>query len=157
MRQTRALTALAILGVIGIVHHSPSLAEAGQGNTIMHLNGMMANAVSVSDEQKPLIHKVGDGYSGTSYSGMSSPNMTPQAMPSPQDPAVGNQPRSTGDYKSGSVSNEGRYGSTSDNYMKKESSGSSTGPYGSSVYGGPPATPSADPMIKELNRDPSMR
>ena len=152
MRQTRVLAALAIFGVMGIVHHSTSLAEAWQGSAITHLNGKMANAVSVSDEQKPLIHKVGDGYSG-----MSSPNMTPQAMPSPQNPAVGSQPRSTGDYKSGSLSNEGRYGSTSDNYMKKESSGSSTGPYGSSVYGGPPATPSADPMIKELNRDPSMR
>jgi hypothetical protein len=150
MKQTHIVTALAIFAVTGIVSQSPSLAEAWQGNVIKNLHGTMA-------EQKPLIHKVGDGY-GTSYSGMSSPNMTPQAMPSPQGPTVGNQPPSTEDYKSGSLSNQGQYGSNpSNNYFKKESSGSSSGPYGSSVYGGLPSTPSADPMIKELNRDPSMR
>lgn len=150
MKHTHIVTALAIFAVTGIVSQSPSLASAWQGNVTKNLHGKRA-------EQQPLIHKVGDGY-GTSYSGMSSPNVMPQAMPSPQDPTVGNQPRATGDYKSGSISNEGQYGSNpSNNFMKKESSGSSSGPYGSSVYGGLPSTPSADPMIKELNRDPSMR
>lgn len=64
----------------------------------------------------------------------------------------------TGEYKSGSPSNEGRYGlNPSDDYFQKESSGSSNLPYGGSIYGGLPTTPSADPMIKELSREPAMR
>jgi hypothetical protein len=101
-----------------------------------------------------LIHKVGDD----AYSGMSSSNMRPGGMSSVQGSIAGDQSRPTGEYKSGSSSNEGRYGpNPSDNYFRKESSGSSNSPYGGSVYGGPPTTPSADPMIKELSREPSMR
>ncbi|MBL8039496.1 MAG: hypothetical protein JNN16_18520 [Nitrospira sp.] len=165
MRHTHILTTLVIFAVTGIVSHSSSPAHAWQGNDIMHLNEIMANAASVSDEmrqdrkslaqvdwfeRKSLIHKVGTDV----YSGMSTPSGTPQgAVP-------GNQPNSTGDYKFSSPSNDSRYGSTSsnpsDNYLKKESSGPSTGPYGGpyggSVYGGLPSTPSADPMIKDLSR-----
>lgn len=84
--------------------------------------------------------------------------MRPDAPRSQQGPMSGEQSRPTGEYKAGSPSNESRYGSnSSDNYLRKESSGSSGGPYGGSVYGGGPTTPSADPMIKELNRDPSLR
>ena len=56
--------------------------------------------------------------------------------------------------KSGSSSNESRYGSNlSDNYLRKESSGSSpTGPYSETIYGGVPTTPSADPLVRELSR-----
>lgn len=55
--------------------------------------------------------------------------------------------------KSGSPSNESRYGpNPSDNYLRKESSGSSpTGPYSETIYGGVPTTPSADPLVKELS------
>lgn len=130
MRQAHILTALAIFAVTGAVNYSQSPAEA----------------------QESLIHKVGTD----AYSGMGSvvrPGGYQQGGPMP-----GDQSRPTGEYKAGSPSNENRYGSNpSDNYFKKESSGSSSGPYGGAVYGGPPATPSADPMIKELSRDPSMR
>jgi hypothetical protein len=164
MRQKHILTALAIFAVTGIVTHSQSLAEAWQGNAIKHLSGMMAKADYVSNKQqgqkslaqldRSLIHKVGTD----AYSGMSSSNMRPGGMSSEQGSVAGDQSRYTGEYKTGSPSNEGRYGSnSSDNYLKKESSGSSTGPYGGSIYGVGPTTPSADPMIKELSREPSMR
>lgn len=53
----------------------------------------------------------------------------------------------------------------SNNYLQKESSGSppkeSSGsrssPYPGAMYGGVPTTPSADPLVRELNRDPSIR
>ena len=166
MRLKHILTALAIFAVTGIVTHSQSLAEAWQGNTIKHLSGMMAKAASVSNEQQgqkfsvqldrseqeSLIHKVGaDGGSPTGYFGMTGGDMRPGAAQSQQGPFPGGQ----GEYKAGSPSNESRYGpNPSDNYFRKESSGSSSGPYGGSVYGGGPTTPSADPMIKELSREP---
>ena len=152
MRQKHILTALAIFAVSGIVSQSQNLAEAWQGVVIKNLNGMMV-------EQESVIHKVGaDSYSG-GYPGMSGVDMKSGAASSQQGPTPGDLYRQTGEYKSGSPNNEGRYGSNpSDSSMKRESSGSSTGPYGGSVYGGGvPTTPSADPMIKELSRDPSMR
>jgi hypothetical protein len=154
MRQAHVLTALAIFAVTGTVNHSQSLAEARQGDPIKNLSGMMTNATHVNDDRS-LIHKVGsDAYSGTlgGYMGLDVPR-------SQQGPMPGDQSRPTGEYKAGSPSTEGRYGpNPSDNYFQKESSGSSKGgPYGGSVYGGPPTTPSADPMIKELSREPSMR
>ena len=173
MRLKRILTALAIFAVTGIVTYSQSLAEAWQGNTIKHLSGMMAKAASVSNEQQQghkssaqldrseqesLIHKVGaDGGSASGYFGMPGADMRSGAAQSQQGPIPGDRSY-TGEYKAGSPSNESRYGpNPSDNYFRKESSGSSTGPYGGSVYGGGPTTPSADPMIKELSREPSMR
>ena len=171
MRQKHILTALAIFAATGIVSHSPSLAEAGQGNAITHFNGMM-NSTNLSESwqdgmlsSSPLdrssIFRVGsDSYSG-GYPGMSGADTKPGVAPSSQGSALGNQPRSTGDYRFSSPSNDSRSGSTpsnpSDNYLKKESSGSSAGPYGGSIYGGTiygglPSTPSADPMIKDLSR-----
>ena len=153
---------MAIFAVTGIVSHSQSLDEAWQGNAIKHLSGMMAKAAYVSNEQQQgqkserelLTHKV----QADAYSGMSNSNMRPGGMSSEQRFVAGDQSRHTGEYKFSSPSNEGRYGSnSSDNYLKKESSGFSTGPYGGSIYGGGLATPSADPMIKELSREPSMR
>lgn len=147
MKQTHVLTALAILAVSGAVNHFQNHAEAWQGDIIKNLNVMMG-------ENESLVYKVGTD----AYSGMSSSDMRPGGIPSEQGSAAGSQSRSTGEYKAGSSSNEGRYGSNpSENYFKKESSGSSSGPYGGSVYGGPPTTPSADPMIRELSREPSMR
>lgn len=146
MRQTHVLTALAIFAVSGAVNHFQSHAEAWQGDIIKNFNGMMV-------EQGALIYKVGTD----AYSGVSGSDMRPGGISSEQGSVAGGQSRSTGEYKGGS-SNEGRYGSNpSENYFKKESSGSSSGPYGGSVYGGPPTTPSADPMIRELSREPSMR
>lgn len=168
MRKKHVLTALAIFAVTGIGSHTQGFAEAWQGNAIKHLSGMMTNAASVNNEQQgqksstqlggseweSLIHRVG----ADAYSGMSTSNMRPGPMASPQGPTAGSQPLSTGEYKFSSPGNEGRYGSNpSDSYLKKESSGPSNGPYGGSLYGVVPSTPSADPMIKELNRDPSMR
>jgi hypothetical protein len=172
MKQMHIWRALAIFAVIGIVSHSPSIAEAGQGNAITHFNGMLTKATNLSEPwqedrlsssalDRSLIHRVGaDSYSAGGYPGMSGADMKPGVAPSSQGSASGNQPHSTGDYKFSSPSNDGRYGSShsnpSDNYLKKESSGSSTGPYGGpyggSVYGGLPSTPSADPMIKDLSR-----
>jgi hypothetical protein len=147
MRQTHVLTALAIFAVSGAVNHFQSHAEAWQGDVIKNLNGILV-------ERESLIYKVGTD----AYSGMSSSDMRPGGISSEQGSVAGSQSRYTGEYKAGSPGNEGRYGSNpSENYFKKESSGSSTGPYGGSVYGGPPTTPSADPMIRELSREPSMR
>jgi hypothetical protein len=133
MRPKHISTALAIFAVIGIVNYFQGLAEA----------------------QESLIHKV----QSDAYSGMTSPAGRPGGMPSQQGSILGDQSRQTGEYKAGSPSTEGRYGSNpSDNYFQKESSERTNSPYGGSVYGGGvPTTPSADPMIKELNRDPSMR
>jgi len=168
MRKKHVLTALVIFAVTGTVNYSQNLAEARQGDFIKNLSGMMTKAAPVNDqlwsardsvdrgrsERESLIHKVGDDV----YSGMSSSNMRPGGMSSMQGSVVGDQSRPTGEYKSGSSSNEGRYGpNPSENYFRKESSGSSNSPYGGSVYGGPPTTPSADPMIRELSREPSMR
>lgn len=156
MRQTHMLTALAIFAVTGIVNQSPNLVQAWQGNDIAHLSGIMTSAAVASVEQQSLIHKVGaDSYSG-GYPGMSGADMKSGTAPSSQGSVSGTQPRSTGDYKFSAPGNDSRYGSApsspSDNYFKKESSGSSTGPYGGSIYGGLPSTPSADPMIKDLSR-----
>ena len=130
MRQAYVLTALVIFAVTGTFNHFQSLAES----------------------QESLIHKV----QADAYSGMSGPVTRPGGYQ--QGPMPGDQSRQTGEYKAASPSNESRYGpNPSDNHLKKESSGSSSGPYGGAVYGGPPTTPSADPMIRELNRDPSMR
>lgn len=151
MRHTHILTAVAILAVTGMVSHSTSFAQAGQGHVITHFSGAIAQAPSASGDQKPLIHKVADAYSG-----MTGGTMKPETMTSPQAGVPGTQTQATGDYKYGSPSSDGRYGATpsnpSDSYLKKESSGPSSGPYGSSVYGGLPSTPSADPMIKDLSR-----
>lgn len=167
MKQTYIWAAVAVFAVIGIISHSPSIAEAGQGNVITHLHGMMSNPGNLSESwqesrlsstplDRSLIHRVGaDSYSG-GYPGMSGVDMKSGAAPSSQGGVSGTQPGSTGDYKFSSPSNDSRYGSApsnpSDNYFKKESSGSSTGPYGGSIYGGLPSTPSADPMIKDLSR-----
>ena len=168
MRQKHILTALAIFAVTGIVTHSQSFAEAWQGNAIKHLSGMMAKAAYVSTEQQgqkssaqldrskreSLIHRV----QADAYSGMSGGVIRSDSMLSKPGSVPGDQSHPTGEYKAGSPGNESRYGPTpSDNYFRKESSGSSTGPYGGSIYGGGPTTPSADPMIKELSREPSMR
>ena len=169
MRQKHILTALAIFAVIGIVSHSPNLAEAGQGSAITHFNEMM-NASNLSESwqdgtlsssplDRSLIHRVG----ADSYSGMPGPDTRSGSTGSysQQGLVSGDKSGPTGDYKFSSPGNGSRSGSTpsnpSDNYLKKESSGSSGGPYGGSIYGGTiygglPSTPSADPMIKDLSR-----
>lgn len=156
MRQKHVLTALAIFVVTGTVLYSQSRAEAWQGDVIKNLNGMMTNA------NKLLIHKVGaDGLSG-GYSGMPGGDLRSVGTYSQQGPMPGDQSRQAGAYGAGSPTNENRYDTNpSGNYLRKESSGSSSGlsggPYGGAVYGVVPTTPSADPMIKELSREPSMR
>jgi hypothetical protein len=154
MRQTPILIAVAIFAVTGAVNHSQDLAEARQGDLTKNLSGMMTNAAHVNSDwqQESLIHKMSDAYSG----------MGPVVRPGgyQQGPLPHEQSRPTEEYKAGSPGSERQYGSNpSSSYLQRESSGSSSskGPYGGAVYGGPPATPSADPMIKELSRDPSMR
>lgn len=159
MRRKHIVTALVIFAVTGMVNQSQSLAEARQGVLIKNLSGMITNAAHVQEywQQELLIHKV----QTDAYSGMSSNSMRSGVMISPQGSMPGDQSRQTGELKPGSSGSEGRYGANpSDNYMRKESSGpsgASNSPYGGAVYGGVPTTPSADPMIKELSRDPSMR
>ena len=170
MRQIQRLIAVAVLATLGAVTQSQDLAQAWQGNAITQLSGIPALVSPESSqdqnflgqhgrsEREALLHKVGtDSYSG----GMSGADMKSGAAASPQAPTGGDRYRQTGDYKFSSPSNDSRYGANpSDNYFRKESSGASgatNSPYGGAVYGGVPTTPSADPMIKELNRDPSMR
>lgn len=43
------------------------------------------------------------------------------------------------------------------NPFQKESPGSLTAPFRETIYGQSPATPSADPLVRELSRDPSIR
>jgi len=173
MKQVQLLTALAVSAALGTFTQSQGLAQAWQGNAITHFNGTatLASKESQQDrtflaqrgwsEREAVIHKVGsDAYSG-GYPGMSGADMKSGAAASSQAPTGGDRYRQTGDYKFSSPSNDSRYGANpSDNYFRKESSGASgatNSPYGGAVYGGVPSTPSADPMIKELNRDPSMR
>ncbi|HMS85731.1 MAG TPA: hypothetical protein PKD12_18970 [Nitrospira sp.] len=168
MRQKHVLTVLAIVAATGTIHSSQSLARAWQGDIVKNLTGVMANAVNVNDDRqngrvsasqldRSFIHKVGaDSYSG-GYPGMAGSDMKPGNTYTPQRTMPGDQSRPAGEYKAGSSSNEGQYGSNpSDNYLRKESSGSSSGlsggAYGGAVYGGVPSTPSADPMIKDLRR-----
>lgn len=176
MSQKHILTGVAVFALLGTVNYSQRLAEAWQGNAITHLGGMMAKAGYVSDEQQQgqqssaqfdrsaresLIHKVGsDSYLSGGYSGMSGGGYSGMSgtAPSPQGAAPGNQTYTTGEYKFSSPGSQSGYGpNTSDNYLRKESSGTTNSPYGGAVYGGVPTTPSADPMIKGLSRDPSMR
>lgn len=133
MRQKHVLTALAIFAVTGAVNLSDSLAEGWQRET--------------------LIHKVADAYSG-----MTGGILRPDAASSQQGAMPGAQSRQPGESTYGSPSNDSRYGGkSSDPSYHKESSGSPTSPYSETIYGGVPTTPSADPAVRELNRDPSMR
>lgn len=158
MRQTHVLTVLTIFAVTGYVNYFHSPAEAWQGNVIKNLNGMMTNAANVNDyqhrgrsERESLIHKVGaDAYSGMGMSGA-------DAARSQQGPMPGDQPRRTGEYNYGPPSNEARYSTKPSDPSHKESSASPASPYSGTIYGGVPTTPSADPLIRELNRDPSIR
>lgn len=129
MRQKYFLSALAIFAVTGVCNLSDSMAEVWQGES--------------------LIHKVGvDAYSGMSQSGS-------DAVRSQQGTTPGDQSRPTGEYKYGSPSNG--YGTKPSDPSRKESSGSQNSPYSETIYGGVPTTPSADPLIKGLDREPSMR
>ncbi|MFO0699193.1 MAG: hypothetical protein U0236_08195 [Nitrospira sp.] len=62
-------------------------------------------------------------------------------------------------YQSGSAGEERPYGTPlHGNYFRNDrSSAYPTAPYSEMTYGGPPTTPNADPMIKELSREPSVR
>lgn len=169
MRQI--LMALAVFTVLGTVTQAQTLA---QGSAITHLSGAMTQATWVNDmsqqsrkssarrdwsERGAAIYKVGsDSYSSGYIGGMPGPDMKPGAAPSQQSPTSSDHYRQTGDYKFSSPNNDSRYGvNPSDNYLRKESSGpsgASNSPYGGAVYGGVPTTPSADPMIKGLSREP---
>ena len=129
MRQKHFLTALAIFAVTGVCNLSDSMAEVWQIES--------------------LVHKVGvDAYSGMSQSGA-------DAARSQQGTPQVDQSRPTGEYKYGSPSNG--YGTKPSDPSRKESSGSQNSPYSETIYGGVPTTPSADPLVKGLDRDPSIR
>ncbi len=147
MRQKHVLTALAIFAVTGAVSVPNSLA--------------MAWRLDVSDrhvvdrgglEWNPLIHTVAD----TGVPRMDNPEY--KTLGHPQQgpiPFISSGPsRHTGESgSSGSSSNESQYNpNPSDNYFQKESSGASTAPFGETIYGGVPTTPSADPLVKDLSR-----
>ncbi|MGC4096278.1 MAG: hypothetical protein QM706_04115 [Nitrospira sp.] len=123
------LTTLALFAVTGAVNLSHNVAEVWQGESLIHTVGV-------------------DAYSGMAPSGA---DMTrPQQGTVPSD-----QSRPTGEYKYGSPSNG--YGTKPSDPSRKESSGSSNSPYSESIYGGVPTTPSADPLVKGLDREPSIR
>jgi len=148
MRQKHVLTALAIIAVTGAVSVPNSLAVTWR------LDVSEQNVVGRGGvEWNPLIHKVADAYSG-----MSGGIIRPEAASSQQGAMPGAQSRQPGESTYGSPSNDTRYGGKpSDPSYHKESSGSPTSPYSETIYGGVPTTPSADPAVRELNRDPSMR
>ncbi len=103
--------------------------------------GAVNHSQSLAQMSDPLSHDAYSRMSGTK-----------------QGPMPGDQSSQTGEYKSGSPSNATGYSTKpSDPSFHKESSGSPTSPYSETIYGGVPTTPSADPAVKELNRDPSMR
>lgn len=147
MRQTHVLTTLAIIAVAGAISGPINCAMAWP-------LGVVDRHVVDRDglEWNSLIHTVGDTSSlpthDPEYQILGHPEHGPIPIP-------GNLSRQTGEQKSGSLSNESRDDSNpSDNYLRKESSGSSksSGPYGGFLYGELPTTPSADPMIKDLSR-----
>ena len=143
MRQKHILTTLAIFAVTGAVSVPNSLAGAWRLDVSdRHVVGR--------GEGNPSIHKVADPYSGMS------PDMRYDTSRSQQGSAPGDQSRQTGEYKSGSTNNESRYGANpSNNYLQKESSGSTaspTSPFSETIYGQLPSTPSADPLVRELSR-----
>lgn len=156
MRQKHVLTALVIFAVIGAADYSQNLAAAWWVDGTQSL----ANPKPWIDHRlmdqgqlawDPLIHTVADmGVSAPLYKEMQS-----------QQP----EPRAQQDTRSDHKTDSG-YGS-SNNYApnapiqqesyQKRSSGSPTAPYSEAIYGGLPTTPSADPLVKELRGDPSIR
>lgn len=64
-----------------------------------------------------------------------------------------------GEYKSGSAGEERQFGTyLHGNYFRNDqSSAFTTAPYSEMIYGGLPTTPSADPSVRELSREPSTR
>jgi len=120
MTQTHVLTALAIFAVTGSVNYSHSPAEAWQANVIKNFNEMMTKATNANDYQhrgrpkQELIHKVGaDAYPGASGADMRSGAVYSHGS------IQGDNSRNTGEYKSGSLNNESRYGTNpSNNYFQ---------------------------------------
>jgi len=146
MRKKYVLTALAIFAVTGVVNPSQSLAGAWwvdiSDRHVVDRGGL---------EWNPLIHTVQDTSAprldNPEYQTMGQPRQGPN--PLSEDPS--RRTRESG--SSGSSSNESGYGpNPSDNYLKKESSAAPTGPFGETIYGQPPTTPSADPLVRELSR-----
>lgn len=133
MTSKHFLTALVIIIAIGAVNLYDSLAEVWQ--------------------RESLIHKVGsDPYLGDAYPDKGGPKV--EAGRSQQAPSSSDHSHHIGD-QSGSSSYG--YGSKPSDPSRKESSGHSNSPYSETIYGGVPTTPSADPLIKGLDREPSIR
>lgn len=133
MTQKHFLKALAIVAITGAVDCSNSLADAWQ--------------------RESLIHKVGsDAFLGDAYPGRGASDI--EAGRSQQGPSLGDYSRHTGDQ---SVTLSTGYGSKPSDPARKESSVSPNSPYSETIYGGLPTTPSADPLIKGLDREPSLR
>lgn len=151
MRQKHVLTALAIIAVAGAVSVPKSFAVAWRLDP-SDRHGVDRGGV----EWNPLIHTVADTGAPThdpEYQTLGHPRQGPLPL-TPPAPGIGDdRSRHTGEYKSGSSGNDGRYSTNpSDNYFQKESSGSPTAPFSETIYGGFPTTPSADPSVRELSR-----
>ncbi|WHZ28396.1 MAG: hypothetical protein OJF51_003194 [Nitrospira sp.] len=136
MKQRRIVTVLAIIAVTGAVSVPNSLAMAWwldvNDRHVVDRGGL---------EWNPMIHTVDDPKHDPEYQTLGHPEHGPIPFTS----------RQAEEYKSGSSSNEGRYGPNS---SEKELSGASKSPSGGSGYGGIPTLPSADPMLEELSRAP---
>ena len=147
MRQKHILTTLAIFAVIGAVSVPNSLAGAWR--------------LDVSDRH--VVDRGGLEWNPVIYTQLSSGVPSDVQLKAynyiwpfqKQDSQFGISPSNGSGYgmenKSGSSSNEGRYGPNS---SEKELSGASKSPSGGSGYGGIPTLPSADPMLEELSRAP---
>ena len=149
MSQKHVLTALAIFAVTGAVSVPNSHAAAWRldvsDRRVVDQGGLEWNS---------LIHPVADTGAPPTHDPEYQTLGHPRQGPLPITPPLGgDQSRHTGEYKSGSSSNESRYSTNpSDNYFQKESSGAPTAPFSETIYGGVPTTPSADPLVRELSR-----
>lgn len=144
MRQKHVLTALAIFAVTGGLTFSSRSAEAWwvgvSDRHVVDRGGLGWN---------PWIHTVQDlgapRIDNPEYQTMGHPRQGPVPFTS-DDPSRRTR-------ESGSSSNVSPPGpSPSDSYSQNRSDGVPTGPYGATIYGAGPTTPSADPLVKELSR-----
>ncbi len=132
MKRTYILIAIAVCAVTGTVTTSQSLAVAGQDG---------------------LIYRVaGDGYASAPGYDIPKP-MPSDAARAAQEYKSSDQSYQGRESKSGASSYEGK-GMTG-NYFQKDSAQTSV--YGGGAFYGGPPTPSADPLVQGLSREPSMR
>ena len=158
MRQKPILAPLAFIAVTGAVDTPNSLADIWRVDVIGHHSDKQGWL-----ERSPLIHTVADTDVPPNDSWPQDENYSrygSQLWGLRKHEASPSESSHYGmEYKPGSAGEERQvdthpYG----NYFRNDqSSAFPTAPYSEYIYGGGPTTPSADPMIKELSRESSVR